>query len=194
MKGKERVKTPQLADGDSTLDEVSTVIILDTFILALFSIVMFGTALVLITTHNGLSRSQPGENVYQEQNPTYSLALVEMPRSAVDPCGEDNFRLGGPARPGLQGSSVRRGLIEDGIFTLQRIAPTRSPLRAAAAQPNSIRNVGGSEVRMGDQALVPHEQAAPPVPEQAGSGGSDVWNGNDGLYDGYAISTIINNP
>jgi hypothetical protein len=197
MKGKERVKTPQIADGDSTLDEVSTVIILDTFILALFSIVMFGTALVLIATHNGLLSSQPSENFYQEQNRTYSLARVEMPQFASRPCGDDSFPFAGPARPDLHGSSVRRGLIEDGgIFNLQRIAPTRSSLRIAAAQLNSIRNAGGgaAEVRIGDQALVPHEQAAPSLPEQAGSGGSGVWNGTDGLYDGYAISTIINNP
>lgn len=196
MKGKERVKTPQLADGDSTLDEVSKVIIQDTFILALFSIVMLGTALILITTHNGLVRSQPDENLIQEQEPTYLLAMVEEQPLGSKPCGEDSFLLAGPVEPDLRGESVSPNLIDDGrIFTLQRISPMRFSARVATSQSNSIRNSGGvvAEGRVGDQAPA-HERAIPAVPEQVASGGSEVSSGTGDIYDGYAISTIINNP
>jgi hypothetical protein len=197
MKGSKRVATPQLAGGDSTLDEVSTVIIQDTFILALFSIVMLGTALISITTHNGFLSSEPGDSFYQEPTPSYSLAMLERQQIAAGPCGENSLRFGGSVRPDLRGEPVRRGLIDhDSIFTLQRSFSTRFSPRVGAAQPNSGEKAGGDvgEEKIVDRAPVVQEQAVPYAPEQAASGGSDLWNGTGDLYDGYAISTIINNP
>ena len=194
MKGNERVKTPQLADGDSTLDEVSTVIILDTFILALFSIVMFGTALVLIATHNGFLSLHPREDVHKERNPAYTLALVERPQFAANPCGENSFWFAGPTGSDPQGASARPGLIDNGsMFTLQRSSRARSAPHGVAIQPNSIRNAGSvvAEEKIRDHEPLAQEQA---VTEQTGSGGSYMWNDTGELYDGYAISTIINNP
>ena len=105
MKGNKGAKTSRFPGNESTFEQVFTVIILDTFILALFSIVMLATAVVSVTTKNGLQDASRTE-LERRQNPEGPIARVEKQFSTAATRREEISKLVGLIRPGSPGGST----------------------------------------------------------------------------------------
>ena len=199
MKGNKGAKTSRFPGNESTFEQVFTVIILDTFILALFSIVMLATAVVSVTTKNGLQDASRTE-VERRQNPEGPIARVEKHFSTAATRREEISKLVGLIRPGSPGGSVHQGLLPDsGTFTFHRPAPMRFFERPTNAQVGmSEKSTGGFQGGKTDSPspIMPDRVAAlPPERETKGStaaGGFEPWNTSEDFYDGYGISTTIN--
>ena len=200
MKSTNGAKTPQLPSGDDTFEQISTVIILDTFILALFSLVMLATALVSITTHNSLSKSTSSSNSDRGQNPTNTVAVVEnrflRGRSRAEKFSKSVSVV---HKGSISGSLPQNFLGESDIFTFQKPAPMRLFGRPSTTQVGTLEKFMGAVRggRVGSPERVLREPATPTsveieIKDSPATGGPDPWNAGD-FYDGYGISTIINN-
>ena len=185
---------------ENRIEQISRIIILDTTILSLFSVVMLATTLMAIAALNQLD-TDLGERDRDQNINSVQVARVrpELSRPFTLLAGIHNFAL----KSDVLNSTSDRFVYNAGPIRSSGVASGPfSPLRVGKSEPKTGgagQNFTGAAAKFGNKCLTQQSTAnymAQLPTSAAGSAdtlrslGSESWPNTSDLFDAYVMSTI----